>query len=138
VKKLTVAFLILGIAQSTVFAQSTDQVIKDRHKVFVGSLGIVKTAESEYRNTHHVYGNLTALRDAHLLGALVFASDSTTENAPDSNVIPTSIDFQVTVPSGGHLYRVTIRETLVDVGQVGVYASEMSTEWMVGRPPLIR
>jgi hypothetical protein len=135
VKRLTAAFLIVGILSSTVCAQSTDQVIKDRRRVFVGWLGIIKTAESKYRSKHGVYGNLTALRGAHLLGALVFASGSSTDNAPDSSVIPTSTDFQVRVSSDGHHYRVTIRETVADVGQVGLYASEMSTEWMVGHTP---
>jgi len=75
VKRLTVAFLILGIFASTVFAQSTERAIRDRHRVFVGWLGIVKTAESRYRNKHGVYGNLAALRGSHLLDVLVFGSN---------------------------------------------------------------
>ena len=72
---LTIAVLILG-AYSTVFAQSAERVIRDRHNVFAGWLGILRTAESKCSNKHGVYGNLAALRDGHLLDVLVLASDA--------------------------------------------------------------
>jgi len=135
VKRLTVAFLILGIFASTVFAQSTERAIRDRHRVFVGWLGIVKTAESRYRNKHGVYGNLAALRGSHLLDVLVFGSNPSPESLPDSNLIPTSTGFQVTVSNDGQHYKVAIHERLVDVGNISLFAGEASTEWIVGRPP---
>lgn len=134
-KRLTVAVLILGTFSSTGFTQSTEQVIRDRHRVFVGWLGMVRTAEFKYRSRHGAYGNLTALRDAHLLDAFVFETRPSPESPPDSTLIPTSTSFQVTVSSDGQHYHVAIRERLVDVGNIGLSAGEASTEWMVARQP---
>jgi type II secretory pathway pseudopilin PulG len=129
-----VALLIVGTLASTVLAQSTEQVIKDRRQIFVGWLGIINNAETKYKSKHGVYGNLTALRHAHLLDALVFEPNAPSQGPPDSNRIPTSTGFQVTVSSDGQHYKVAIRERLVDVGNIGLFADEASTEWMVGRP----
>jgi hypothetical protein len=128
--KLTIAVLILG-ASSTVFAQSPERVIRDRHKLFASWLGIVRTAESQYSHKHGVYGNLAASRDGQLLRELVFASDTSQEDASNQNLVPTTTDFQVTVSRHGRHYQVAIRETLVDVGRVSLLATENSTEWMV-------
>jgi hypothetical protein len=84
---------------------------------------------------HGAYGNLTALRDAHLLDALVFEYNASPESLPASNLIPTSTGFQVTVSNDGQHYKVAIHERLVDVGNISLFAGEASTEWIVGRPP---
>jgi hypothetical protein len=135
VKRLIVALLIVGTLASTVFAQTAEQIIKDRHKVFVGWLGIVKSAEAKYESKHGVYGNLTALRHAHLLDALVFESSAPSQSPPDSALIPASTDFQVTVSSDGQHYKVAIHERLVDVGNISLLADEVGTEWIVSHPP---
>jgi hypothetical protein len=134
VKRLTVAFLVLSIFASTVFAQSADEVIKVRLRVFVGWLEIVKTAESKYKSEHGVYGDLTALRDAHLVDALVFASSTPRETAPDSSLIPKSTYFQVTASIDGQHYKIAIQERL-DVGNVSLSADEVSTGWGISHPP---
>src|SRR5713226_9219733 len=78
------------------FAQTAEQIIEGRRKVFVGWLGIVNFAEAKYKSKHRVYGNLTALRHAHLLDALVFESN-VPSSPPDSSLIPVSTGFRVTV-----------------------------------------
>ena len=107
-KRLTVALLLA----STVFAQSAPQAIKDRHKVLAGWLGVVRGAESKFKSKHGVYGDLTALREAHLLDTFVFESDKPTESVPDTNLIPKSTHFEVTASGDSEHYKVSIWESL--------------------------
>jgi len=116
------------------FAQTAEQITEGRRKVFVGWLGIVNFAEAKYKSKHRVYGNLTALRHAHLLDALVFESN-VPSSPPDSNLIPVSTGFRVTVSSDGQHYKVAIHERLVDVGDIGLLVDQASTEWIVSCPP---
>ena len=137
-KSLIVALLIVGTMASTVFAQTAEEVIRGRRSVFVGWLGIVNLAEAKYKSKHGVYGNLTALRHAHLLDGLVFESNASSQSTPDSNLIPASTGFQVTVSSNGQHYKVAIHERLVDVGDISLFVDQgapRSTEWIVSRPP---
>ena len=133
-KRLTGALLVLGIFASTALAQSAEQVMKDRHRVLAGWLGTVRAAESKYRSKYSVYGDLTALRDAHLLDALVFESDKPTEAGPDTTLVPKSTHFEVTASSDGEYYKVSIWEIL-EGWSIGVFADEMSTGHSLGRRP---
>ena len=72
VKTLTVVLLVLGIFASAVFAQSAQQIMKERRRVLGGWLVTVRAAESKYKTKYGVYGDLTALRKAHVLDSLVF------------------------------------------------------------------
>jgi hypothetical protein len=131
VKRLTVAFLIVAACASTVFAQSVEQQITDRHKVFLGWVGIVRTAEYKYKRQHDVFGTLAALRQARLPDTLVIESDDPythafTETTPDSCLIPKNTSFQVTVSKDGQHYRVTIQEDVAHQ-TVTMFADETST-----------
>jgi hypothetical protein len=132
VKTLTVALLALGIFAPAVLAQSAEQVMKDRRRVLGGWLGTVRAAESQDKSKHGRYGDLTALRGAHLLDALVFESDKPAETGPDTNVIPTNAHFEVTVSGDGKHYKVSIWESS-DEWSVSVDADEMSGGWGLGR-----
>jgi hypothetical protein len=134
VRRLTVALLIL--AASTALAQSAEQVAKDRRRVLADWLGIVRAAESKYKSKYAVYGDLAALRDAHLLDTLVFESDKPTKTGPDTNLVPTSTHFEVTASKDGKHYKISIWEILEDRG-IGVFGDEMITGESSGRrlPP---
>jgi hypothetical protein len=134
VKRLTSALLILGIFASAALAQPAQQVMKDRHRVLAGWLGTVRAAESKYKSKHGVYGDLAALRDAHLLNALVFDSHKPTETGPDTNLVPESTHFEVTVSSDGEHYYFSIWEILEE-WIIGVSGDEVSTGHSVGRRP---
>jgi hypothetical protein len=139
VKRLTGALLILGIFVSTSFAQSAEQAMKNRRKVLFGWLGTVKTAETKYKSKHGRYGDLTALRESHLLDVLVFESDHSSASAhgeteSEASFVPKSTSFQVTISSDGQHFRVTISESLDDRCGVGVFADEMSSGSSVCRP----
>jgi hypothetical protein len=131
VKRLTSAVLILGIFASTALAQS-EQAMRDRHRVLAGWLGTVRAAETKYKSKYGVYGDLAALRDAHLLNALIFESDKPTETGPDTNLVPKSTHFEVTAPSKGEHYKVSICEVLEE-SSICVHADEMSTGFSKGR-----
>lgn len=133
-KKLAGTLLMLGIFASTALAQSAEHVMKDRHGVLVGWLGTVRAAESKYKSKYGVYGDLTALRDADLLGALVFESDKLTETGPDTNLVPKSTHVEVTASSDGEHYKASIWEIL-EGRTIGVFADEMSTGHSIGRSP---
>jgi hypothetical protein len=130
VKRLTVALLLA----STVFAQSAPQAIKDRHRVLAGWLGVVRGAESKFKSKHGVYGDLTALREAHLLDALVFESDKLAETSPDTNIVPKSTHFEVTTSGDGEHYKVSIWESLNE-WSVSVSGDEMGSGFGVGHMP---
>jgi hypothetical protein len=138
VKWLTVAVLILGTFASTVFARcGAEQVIKDRRKVLLGWLGIVRAAENKHKNnTHGRYGDLTDLRKAHLLDALVFESDSSASGHGDSeaNFVPKSTFLQVTVSSDGQHFKAVIREAS-DTWSVSIEADETGDTSMIRCPP---
>jgi hypothetical protein len=130
VKKLTVALLIVATCASTLFAQSTEQDMRDRHKVLLGWVGIVRTAEYNYKNDHGGYGKLTDLRKSHLLDALVFESDEPAyayaETGSDVCVIPKDTFFRLTVSRDGQHYKVEVHS---DVGNktLTMFANEAST-----------
>jgi type II secretory pathway pseudopilin PulG len=130
VKTLTVALLILGIFASTALAQSGEQVMKDRRQVFRGWLGTVRAAEDKYKSKHGRYGDLTALREAHMLD-LVFESDEPTETGPVTNLVPKSTHFEVTVSGEGEHYKVSIYESWGE-WSVGVFVDGKSSGWCVG------
>jgi len=139
VKTLTVALIVLGIFASAVFAQSDEQVMKDRRRVLGGWLRTVRAAESKYKNRYGVYGDLTALRAVHLLDSLVFESDDEpTEIGPDTNLVFKSTHFEVTASSNGEHYKVSIGEEISEELSIGVSADENgSWSWggRVRHPP---
>jgi len=135
-KRLTGALLILGIFASTALGQSVEQVMKDRRMVLFGWISAIRSAESKYKNEHDIYADLNALRDAHLLGALVFESDKPTGTGPAANFVPKATHFEVTASSDGKHFSVEIRERL-DVGTVGVFADETGGGSMQCSPPQV-
>src|SRR5215469_8675684 len=126
VKTLTAGLLALGIFASAVFAQSAGQVLKERHKVLAGWLGIVVAAEKKYQSAHGHYGDLTDLRKTHLLNGLVFESESfpRRHHQSEANFVPKSTLFQVTVSSDGKHFTVTISEDWDDGCVVSVGAGD--------------
>ena len=108
VKTLTVVLLVLGIFASAVFAQSAQQIMKERRRVLGGWLVTVRAAESKYKTKYGVYGDLTALRKAHVLDSLVFEPDEPAQGMPDTNVVPQNTHFEVTASSDGKHYKVLI------------------------------
>ena len=72
-KWLTVAVLIFSVFAPTVFAQDQSE---DPWRVFSRWIEMVKGAERDYKNKNGRYGDLVALRKAHLLRRLVFESGS--------------------------------------------------------------
>lgn len=131
-KRLTGALLILGIFAPAALAQSAKQVMKDRHSVLYGWLRTVREAEKKYKNKYGVYGDLTALRDAQMLDALIFESDKPTPTSPNKNLVPKSTMFEVTAPSGGQHYKVRICEGSEE-SRLCVVASERSKGFSVGQ-----
>jgi hypothetical protein len=133
-KRLTGALLILGLFASTALAQSAEQVMRDRRRVLAGWLGTVRAAESTYKSKYGVYGDLTALRDAHLLNALIFESDNLA-TGPNANLVLKSTHFEVTASSDGEHYKVSILEVFEE-WSIGVFADEISTgQSRAGLPP---
>lgn len=87
--------------------QSVESVdhAEHRFRVFSGWLEMVRGAEKNYKEKHGRYGDLAALRKAHLLGSLVFESDSAgrSRGKAKADFVPKSTRFQVTVSDyGGH------------------------------------
>lgn len=116
-KRLTVALLMLALLTPPVFAQSVEQ--RKRLRAFAGWLVIVRGAENNYKAKHGRYGELTDLRNAHLLDALVFESDSSsgTQDESETNFVPQSTLFQVTVSEDGQHFRAAIADDLFCVGR---------------------
>jgi hypothetical protein len=133
VKTLTLALLVLGTFVSAVFAQSDEQVVKDRLRALGGWLRTVRAAESKYKGKYGVYGDLTALRGAHLLDSLVFESDEPTESGPDTNLVLQNTHFEVTAPSNGEHYKIHIWEEVSEELSIGVSADETGAGSSVGR-----
>ena len=92
---------------------------KDLQRLWSGWLRKVEGAERDYKDKNGRYGDLAALRKAHLLGSLVFESCSSTNASgePKANFVPKSTLIQVTlsedrqnfhaviVDGAGHCYR---------------------------------
>ena len=131
-KRLTGALLMLVLFASTAQPQSTKQVMRERHRVLVGWLDTVKAAEAKYRSERGVYGDLSALRDAHMLDRLIFEPETPTATGSARNVVPKSATFDVTAPGGGQHYKVTICEG-PEESRLCVGASERSTRFWVGQ-----
>ena len=108
-KRLTVALLLFSVFGPTVFAQSGEPS-EDPWAVFSGWIEMVKGAERDYKNKNRRYGDLAALRKAHLLDRLVFESDSLAgaSGKVDSNFVRKGTVFQVTVSKDGQHFRAVI------------------------------
>jgi len=106
-KWLTVAVLIFSVFAPTVFAQDQSE---DPWRVFSRWIEMVKGAERDYKNKNGRYGDLAALRKAHLLDRLVFESDSSSDASgkADANFVRKRTMFQVTVSKDGQHFRAVI------------------------------
>jgi len=127
-KTVTVALLVFSVFAPTVFAQSVEFEQADRRRIFSGWLEIVKGAERDYKNKNGRYGDLAALRKAHLLDGLVFESDSSAgvSGKVDTKFVPKRTLFEVTVSEHGQHFTAVIREYCVNVN-----ADDMGGEWSV-------
>jgi hypothetical protein len=124
VKRLS-AVLVLALVCSA-FAQFPEQVAMKRHRVLRGWLVTVRAAESNYKTKYGVYGDLAALRRAHLLDSLVFESDKPTESVRDTNLVPESTNFEVTASGDGKHYQVSISEEPTAMLTIYVWGNEIS------------
>jgi hypothetical protein len=113
-KRLTVALLVFSVFGRTVSAQSVESVEHAEHRlrVFSGWLEMVRGAERDYKNKNGRYGDLAALRKAHLLGSLVFESDSAAgaSGKAKANFVSKSTRFQVTVSEDRQHFSASIGE----------------------------
>jgi hypothetical protein len=138
-KWLTVSLLLFSVFGPTVFAQSVEQA-EDPFRVFSGWLEVVKGAERNYKNKNGRYGDLAALRKAHLLDRLVFESDSSAETSgkADANFVRKRTLFQVTVSKDGQHFRAVIgvkcTSTMIDADDMGNKRYGMSDE--ISCPPI--
>ncbi|HKU28702.1 MAG TPA: hypothetical protein VJQ54_24740, partial [Candidatus Sulfotelmatobacter sp.] len=121
-KTLTVALLVFGLFTPTVFAQYGEYVESGEHpavrfRILSDWLEMVKSAEWDYKHKNGRYGDLAALRKAHLLRNLVFESDSPAgaRGKAEANFVPKSTLFQVTVSEDGQHFKAVIREHCVSV-----------------------
>jgi hypothetical protein len=130
-KTLTVTLLVLGVFASAVLAHSEPQAVKERRRVLAAWVSIVRGAESRYKTKHGRYGDLAALREAHLLDALTFESEKPAETTSDANLVPRRTHFEVTTSADGEHFRVSIWESL-DEWSVSVHADEMGGEYGLG------
>ena len=107
-KRLSIALLVFSVFAPTVFAQSAEQ--EERDKIFSAWREIVSGAERDYKNKNGRYGDLAALRKAHLLDRLVLESDSLAgaSGKVDSNFVRKGTVFQVTVSKDGQHFRAVI------------------------------
>jgi hypothetical protein len=117
VKWLTVAVLILGTFVATVFAQPApmEWETRDRLRAFSGWLRLIRPAETKYKSKYGRYGDLSDLRKAHLLDALIFESDPSPGTHRGKQIVPKSTLFRVTVSGDGQHFRATISEGCVSV-----------------------
>ena len=127
-KRLTVSLLVFSVFTPTVFAQSVESVEQAEHRlrIFSGWLEMVKGAERDYKNKNGRYGDLVALRRAHLLRSLVFESGSSAgaRGKAQVNFVRKSTLFQVTVSEDGQHVSPVIGEHCArvdadDMGQGG-------------------
>ena len=129
--RLARTLFILGALAAPALAQS-DKVSIERHRMMAGWLGVVGGAESKYRSKHGVYGDLTALRDAHLLNDLIFESENPQKARPGTNFIPKTTRFEVTSSQDGRHYKIDISGSWVDWG-ISVFGTENTTGFSHGR-----
>ena len=105
--------------QGPFIGQSVESVdhAEHRFRVFSGWLEMVRGAERNYKNKHGHYGDLAALRKAHLLGSLVFESDSAarSRDKAKADFVPKTTRFQVTVSDYGGHFKALIGEDCVVV-----------------------
>ena len=124
-KRLTTALLVFSVFGPPVFAQSVESAEQADFRVFSGWLGMVKGAEKDFKNKNGRYGDLVALRKAHLLRSLVFESDSSAvaNGKLDANFVPKRTLFQVTVSADGQHFRAVIgvkcTSTMIDADDTG-------------------
>ena len=120
-KRLTVALLAISVFTPTVFAQCVEPLSfeqsQHRLRTFSGWLEMVEGAESHYKKKNGRYGDLAALRKAHLLRSLVFESDSSgaPKGRSQDNFISQDTRSQVTVSADGQHVRAVISEKCVSV-----------------------
>ena len=109
-KRPTVVLLSLALCTPAVFAQSVEQDQKDLRKVLSDWVGIVKTAEWNYKSKHGRYGDLAHLRKAHLLDGLVFESDSSrvTQGESRTNFVRKDMVFRVTVSENSQHFKAVL------------------------------
>ena len=132
-KRLTVVLLLFSVFGPTVFAQS-GVPSEDAWTVFSGWIEMVKGAERDYKNKNRRYGDLAALRKAHLLDRLVFESDSLAgaSGKADSNFVRKRTVFQVTVSKDGQHFRAVIGEWCARA----IEADDMGNEQLISCPPV--
>jgi hypothetical protein len=100
---------VFSVFAPTVFAQSAAQ--EEREKVFSAWREIISGAEGQYRNKHGRYGNLDALRKAHLLRSLVFESCSSVRaSRAKTNFVPKSTLIDVLLSQDVQSFYVMITE----------------------------
>ena len=133
VNRLTVALLVVSSFTPPVFAQSVqwvESVEQHEHpfRILSDWLEMVKGAERHYKNKNGRYGDLAALRKAHLLRELVFESDSSAapKDRSQPNFVPMRTLFEVTVSEDGQHFTAVIREYCVNIN-----ADDMGGEWSV-------
>ena len=116
-KWLTVALLVLGTFVATVFAQPApmEQETRDRLRAFSVWLSLIRPAENKYKSKYGRYGDLSDLRRAHLLDALIFESDPSPDTHRGKQIVPKSTLFRLTVSDDGQHFRATISEGCVSV-----------------------
>jgi hypothetical protein len=120
-KTVTVALLVFSVFAPTVFAQCVEPMSleQNQHRIRVYStwLEVLKSAESVYKEKNGLYGNLAALRKAHLLRSLVFESGSSASarGKAQGNFVPKGTLFQVTVWADGQHFRAAIGDKCVSV-----------------------
>ena len=120
-KRLTVALLAISVFTPTVFAQCVERMsfeqAQHRLRIFSGWLEMVKDAEMDYKHKKGRYGDLGALRKAHLLRSLVFESGSSAapKGKSQDNFVSQDTRFQVTVWADGQHFRVVISDMWVGV-----------------------
>ena len=133
VNRVTVALLVFSVFTPSVFAQSfgwieSGEQHEHRFRVLSDWLGMVKSAERRYKNKNGRYGDVAALRKAHLLDRLVFESDALAgvSGKVDAKFVPKYTSFEVTVSEDGQHFTAVIREHCVNV-----HADDMGGEWSV-------
>ena len=134
-KWLTVAVLIFSVFAPTVFAQDQSE---DPWRVFSRWIEMVKGAERDYKNKNGRYGDLAALRKAHLLDRLVFESDSSSDASgeADANFVRKRTLFQVTVSEDGQHFSAVIGEHCArvdadDMGQGGSWCCHCESDHLL-------
>jgi hypothetical protein len=81
-----------------------------RQRILSGWQQKVEGAERDYKNKNGRYGDLAALRKAHLLQGLAFepCSSAGASGKEKANFVPKSTLFSVTVSEDGQLFHLTI------------------------------